>query len=317
MSRVAPLALSRQLQRIARAPLLTAPLLRLCPRHLDSRCLVHTTPTRQSNRRYALPEFILDNKVVVVSGGARGLGLVQAEALLEAGAIVHCIDRLPSPAQDPASDFSEISKRARNELNTSLTYHQADVRNVQQLNTIMETIANDAGRLDGLIAAAGINHEMPALEYTSDEVDRLMGINVTGAFMTAQAAARQMVRLKQPGSICLIASMSGTIANRGMYAPAYNASKAAVIQLCRSLAAEWGEHGIRVNTLSPGYIMTQMLQSLFDEHPQRKEVWPKENMLGRLSLPKEYRGAAVFLLSEASSFMTGSDLRIDGGHAAW
>lgn len=83
------------------------------------------------------------------------------------------------------------------------------------------------------------------------------------------------------------------------------------------MAAEWGEFGIRVNTLSPGYIMTQMLQSLFDDFPERKEVWPTENMLNRLSLPSEYRGAAVFLLSEASSFMTGSDLRIDGGHAAW
>ncbi|PHH81105.1 hypothetical protein CDD80_2090 [Ophiocordyceps camponoti-rufipedis] len=92
--------------------------------------------------------------------------------------------------------------------------------------------------------------------------------------------------------------MSGTIANRGLSAPAYNASKAAVLQLCRSLAAEWGQYGIRVNTLSPGYIMTQMLQTLLDDFP-------------------EYRGAAVFLLSDASSFMTGSDLRIDGGHAAW
>lgn len=86
--------------------------------------------------------------------------------------------------------------------------------------------------------------------------------------------------------------------------------------LSSSLAAEWGEFGIRVNTLSPGYIMTQMLQSLFDDFPERKEVWPTENMLNRLSLPSEYLGAAV-LLSEASSFMTGGDLRIDGGHAAW
>jgi NAD(P)-dependent dehydrogenase (short-subunit alcohol dehydrogenase family) len=98
---------------------------------------------------------------------------------------------------------------------------------------------------------------------------------------------------------------------------AYNPSKAAVIQLARNLAAEWGQYGIRVNTLSPGYILTDMLQSLFDEFPERRDQWPKENMLNRLSLPREYRGAAVFLLSEASSFMTGSDLRIDGGHAAW
>ncbi|KHN97688.1 NAD(P)-binding domain protein [Metarhizium album ARSEF 1941] len=264
-----------------------------------------------------LPEFSLRDKVVVVSGGAQGLGLVLAEALLEAGATVHAIDRLPSPANDLSSTFSSISKRAKDELGTFLTYHQADVRDVSVLNQIMENITNQSSRLDGLIAAAGINQETQALEHTADVANRILGINVTGVFMTAQAAARQMVRLKKPGSICLVASMSGTIANKGMYAPAYNASKAAVIQLCRSLAAEWGQHGIRVNSLSPGYIMTEMLQNLFDGFPERKTLWPTENMLSRLSMPHEYRGAAVFLLSDASSFMTGSDLRIDGGHAAW
>ncbi|KAK8927595.1 D-arabinitol 2-dehydrogenase (ribulose-forming) [Metarhizium anisopliae] len=262
-----------------------------------SRNIVSSTNSR------LLPEFSLKNKVVVVSGGARGLGLVQAEALLEAGATVHAIDRLPSPANDLSSPFSEVSQRAKDELGTSLTYHQADVRDVALLNKIMENIANQSNRLDGLIAAAGINHETQALEHSADVANRIMSINVTGVFMTAQAAARQMVRLKQPGSICLIASMSGTIANKGMYAP--------------SLAAEWGQHGIRVNSLSPGYIMTQMLQNLFDDFPERKVLWPTENMLNRLSMPHEFRGAAVFLLSDASSFMTGSDLRIDGGHAAW
>lgn len=80
---------------------------------------------------------------------------------------------------------------------------------------------------------------------------------------------------------------------------------------------EWGSHGIRVNTLSPGYIVTAMTDPLFEQYPDRKENWPKENMLGRLSYPEEYRGAAIFLLSDASSFMTGSDLKIDGGHTAW
>ncbi len=98
---------------------------------------------------------------------------------------------------------------------------------------------------------------------------------------------------------------------------AYNASKAAVIQLARNLASEWGEHGIRVNTISPGYIVTAMTEALFDAYPERRSDWAKGNMLNRLSTPEEFRGAAVFLLSDASSFMTGSDLRIDGGHCAW
>lgn len=112
-----------------------------------------------------------------------------------------------------------MATRAREELGTSLTYHQVDVRDNEALNSIVEGIANEHNRLDGLIAAAGINQETPALEYSAEDTDRMMSINFTGCFMTAQAVARQMVRLKQPGSILMIASMSGTIANKGMIAP--------------------------------------------------------------------------------------------------
>lgn len=111
-----------------------------------------------------------------------------------------------------------MAKRAHEELGTTLKYHQIDVRNVPQLNETFTAIADESGKLDGLIAAAGINYESPALDYSVQETERVMSINVTGCFMTAQAAARQMVRLKTPGSICMIASMSGTIANRGMSA---------------------------------------------------------------------------------------------------
>ena len=90
-----------------------------------------------------------------------------------------------------------------------------------------------------------------------------------------------------------------------------------MLQLSRNLAMEWGPYNIRVNTISPGYIVTAMVEKLFVEYPERRDEWPKQNMLGRLSTPNEYRGAAVFLLSDASTFMTGSDLRMDGGHAAW
>ncbi|KAF3399478.1 D-arabinitol 2-dehydrogenase [ribulose-forming] [Talaromyces pinophilus] len=259
-----------------------------------------------------VPEFVLTDKVVCVSGAGRGLGLVQAEALLEAGAIVYALDRLPEPSED----FARIQTKAST-LGTKIEYRRIDVRDTELLNTVIEEIANVEGRMDGLVAAAGIQQETPALEYTAKDANTMMEVNVTGVFMTAQAVAKQMIRFGNGGSIVMIASMSGTIANKGLICPAYNASKAAVIQLGRNLAAEWGQYNIRVNTISPGYIVTQMVENLFVQFPERREEWPKQNMLGRLSRPEEYRGAAVFLISDASSFMTGSDLRMDGGHAAW
>ncbi|KAJ5384757.1 Short-chain dehydrogenase/reductase SDR [Penicillium concentricum] len=259
-----------------------------------------------------MPEFSLAGKVVLVSGAARGLGLVQAEALLEAGAKVYALDRL----EEPAPEFEQIQQRAK-ELGTELHYRRIDVRDTELLNSVIETIANEEGRMDGLVAAAGIQQETPALEYSAKDSNTMFEVNVTGVFMTSQAVAKQMIRFGNGGSIAMIASMSGTVANRGLICPAYNASKAAVLQLARNLAAEWGTYNIRVNTISPGYIVTAMVEKLFIEFPERRDQWPKENMLGRLSRPEEYRGAAVFLLSDASSFMTGSDLRMDGGHAAW
>ncbi|KAJ6190297.1 hypothetical protein N7519_000318 [Penicillium mononematosum] len=259
-----------------------------------------------------LPDFNLTNKVILISGAARGLGLTLAEALLEAGARVYALDHLP----EPTPEFIEIQQRAKT-WHTELQYRCIDVRDTICLNAVVEDIANHEGRVDGLIAAAAIQQETPALEYSAKDSNALLEVNVTGVFMTAQAVARQMVRFGNGGSIVLVASMSGTVVNRGLICPVYNASKAAVIQLSRNLAAEWGPYNIRVNTLSPGYILAPMLEMMFVEYPERRVEFAKENMLGRLSRPREYRGAAVFLLSDASSFMTGSDLRIDGGHAAW
>jgi len=260
-----------------------------------------------------MPELSLGGKVVLVSGAARGLGLTQAEALLEAGATVYALDRLP----EPSPDFYRVQKRATEELGTSFEYRQIDVRDIEGLNKVVNDIGAKHGRMDGLIAAAGIQQETTALDYTAKDANMMFEVNITGVFMTSQAVAKQMIKFGNGGSIVMIASMSGTIANRGLICPAYNASKAGVIQLGRNLASEWGGYGIRVNTISPGYIVTAMVEELFKQYPERRTEWPKQNMLGRLSKPREYRGAAVFLISDASSFMTGSDLRMDGGHAAW
>lgn len=167
----------------------------------------------------------------------------------------------------------------------------------------------------------------------------MLAVNYTGVFLSARACARQMHKYKIQGSLCLIASMSGTIANRGFIAPVYNSSKAAVVQLAKNLAMEWGRinpdgsGGIRVNSISPGHIVTPMIEENFRKGEASKEDWENNNMLGRLSTPEEYKSAALFLLSRASSYMvselescspcfadrmqTGSNMIIDGGTTAW
>ncbi|KAI2603888.1 putative 5-keto-D-gluconate 5-reductase [Hypoxylon fragiforme] len=328
ISRVAP-----SLGRLARATPRVTPACTLAATRTAAPCMqpardgpatrtFHTTTSKLApgepivNSPSVLPEFSLRGKVIVVSGGAQGLGLVQAEALLEAGAVVHIWDRQPEPG--PGTNYEKVERRARRELGTSLTYHQVDVlTGAEELHKITEGIVAKEGHIDGLIAAAGIQQETPALDYTAEDSNRMLGVNVTGALMTAQAVAKHMYQNDTPGSIVLIASMSGTVANRGLICPVYNASKAAVLQLGRNLAMEWGIKNIRVNTISPGYIVTEMVQKLFERFPDRAVEWPKQNMLNKLSKPEDYRGAAVFLLSDASRFMTGADLRIDGGHSAW
>lgn len=151
----------------------------------------------------------------------------------------------------------------------------------------------------------------------------MLAVNYTGVFLSAQACAREMLRYKIRGSMCLVASMSGTIANRGLDAPVYNSSKAAVVQLARNLAMEFGRDrddgsgGIRVNSLSPGHILTPMVEESFRRGEADPAKWNDGNMLGRISTPEEYRAVALFMLSNASSYMTGHDLKIDGGTTAW
>lgn len=157
-----------------------------------------------------MPEFNLTDRVILVSGAARGLGLTQAEALLEAGATVYALDRLP----EPSPDFYRVQKRAAEELGNTFYYRQIDVRDTDGLNKVVADIGDKHGRLDGLIAAAGIQQETTALEYTAQDANTMFEVNITGVFMTAQAAAKQMIRFGNGGSIVMIASMSAHVANR-------------------------------------------------------------------------------------------------------
>lgn len=148
--------------------------------------------------------------MILVTGAARGLGLTQAEALLEAGATVYALDRLP----EPSPDFAVNQKRAASELGTTLHYRQIDVRDVRGLNEVVRDISDREGRMDGLLAAAGIQQETAALEYSQSDANLMFEINVTGVLMTAQAVAKEVMRHGRGGSMAFIASMSGSVANR-------------------------------------------------------------------------------------------------------
>lgn len=232
---------------------------------------------------------------------------------------VYCLDR----AEQPDEEWDEAQERIVPEWGGGLLYRQCNVCETQNLETTIDGIAQENQRLDGAIAAAGVQQLLSTIDYSSTDANRVMETNFTGVMMTAKATARNMLHYKCHGSICLIASMSGTVANKGLVSPVYNSSKAALLQLARSLAMEWsavrkdGSGGIRVNCLSPGHILTPMVEKNFQQVPGLREKWCRENMMGRLSSPNEFKGAALFLLSDASTFMTGNNLIVDGGHTAW
>jgi len=217
---------------------------------------------------------------------------------------VYCLDRLPNPV----NEFHHVQERIPPQSSGSLHYDRVDVRDAFDVEDVISRIAMQHSRLDGLIAAAGIQKVTPALEYPPSAISEMMDINYKGVYLAAIATARQMVKYKCSGSIMLIASMSGLIANRNFTSSVYNSSKAAVIQLARSLAMEWGQiidgKPIRVNALCPGNILTPMVEKNFEDDPSLRKLWTEGNMLGRLSNTREYRGAALFLLSDASSFVS-------------
>ncbi|KAK0718973.1 hypothetical protein B0T21DRAFT_454113 [Apiosordaria backusii] len=279
------------------------------------------SPTENIGRK-RFSDFDLAGKVYIVTGGAQGLGLTLAEALVEAGGKVYCLDRHPSPS-DP-DQWSRAQSRVVPSWGGSLHYCQQDVSDNSSLDSLIASIAAENKRLDGVVAAAGIQQITPAMEYKPEDVAKMLEVNYTGVFMTATAAARQMFKYKTKGaSICLIASMSGLIANKGLLSPVYNSSKAGVIQLARNLAMEWsptrpdGTGGIRVNCISPGHILTPMVLKNFEEVPGLRKKWEAENMMGRLAETSEFKAAVLFLMGTGSSFMTGNNLVIDGGHTAW
>ncbi|KAJ3921017.1 hypothetical protein F5877DRAFT_36910 [Lentinula edodes] len=275
-----------------------------------------------STPRKIFSEIAIPDRVGIVSGGRRGIGLEMAMALCEAGArAIYCFDIHEKPTEEWEAVKEYVGRLEQNPYTGSpsrLEYVKVDVTDQSAVWKCAEEIGNKEGRMDVCVAAAGVlKPEKDVLQYPGDEFREVMSINVNGVLFTAQAAGQQMRRFGNKGSIILIASMSGSITNHGHAWIAYNTSKSAVLQMTRSMACELGSEGIRVNSLSPGHIYTKMTAQYLEPQPHLEEKWSSLNPLGRLGRVDEMRGVAVWLASDASTYCTGSDILVDGGHHAW
>ena len=251
--------------------------------------------------------FSLEGKTAFVTGAGSGIGQRIAVGLAEAGASVGCFDLASS------SGLNETVKRIEGVGRRGLAL-TGDVTQAENLAAAISTLEKELGPLSVAANCAGIANAAAAEEMSLAQWQRVFDINLTGVFLSCQAEARVMLPRKQ-GSIVSIASMSGTIVNRGILQAHYNASKAAVMHLSKSLAMEWSGSGIRVNTISPGYTATPM--NLRPEVAEQVKQFEADTPLGRMATVDEMVGPAVFLSSQAASFCTGIDLIVDGGFVCW
>lgn len=250
----------------------------------------------------------LDGKVSFVTGGARGIGKMIAMAIAEAGSDVAIVDIDIEEAQ-------KTSKEIEKATGVKTIAIKTDVTNQGEVDKMVETILDTFGKLDVAFCNAGICMNIPAEEMTVDQFRKVIDINLTGVFLTSQAAAKVMLKQGR-GSIINTASMSGHIVNVPQPQCSYNASKAAVIQLTKSMAIEFAKRNVRVNSISPGYIGTELTLNSPDLKPLI-EKWNDMAPLGRMGRPDELQGISVYLAGDTSDFTTGSDFVIDGAFSCF
>ncbi|MCJ1397473.1 hypothetical protein MMC11_000666 [Xylographa trunciseda] len=251
-----------------------------------------------------LAKFTLHGKVALLTGAARGLGWNMAQALAEVGVkAIALIDVQQEIGDAAAAELHEST-------GIPVQFYKVDIRDEKAIALVVTKVTEEFGSLDVMINSAGIaDSNIKAEEYDTVMFRRLIDINVTGAFLVAQACGQQMIKQGTGGSIIFIASMSGSIVNYPQGQCCYNASKAAVVQLGKSLAAEWAPHGIRVNMISPGYMDTALNRVPALE--AQKKIWTSMTPMSRLGNVDELNNLAVFLASDASSLMTGANCIID------
>lgn len=247
--------------------------------------------------------FGLRGKRAVVTGASSGIGRKVAQAYVQAGADVAIAARNVEALQRIAAELAADG-------DGKVVPIRCDVTQPGQVTGMVDRAIAELGGLDVAVCNAGVIDVVPMLDMSPEQFQRIQDTNVTGVFLTAQAAARAMVAQGRGGAIITTASMSGSIINVPQRVGHYCASKAAVVHLTKAMAVEFAPHNIRVNSVSPGYILTELVEPLTEYHRQ----WEPKIPLGRIGRPEELTGLYVYLASEASSYMTGSDVVIDGGY---
>lgn len=257
-----------------------------------------------------LERFRLDGKTALVTGAGRGIGRAFAHALGEAGAAVAVVDVDPACCQ---SVVEELENKGIAALAV-----QTDVSKTEEVNLMVQKVTAHWGGLDIAVNNAGIGPWSPAETMTDELWDAVLNLNLRGVFLCCRAEASVMLQAGY-GKIINTASMSAHVVNWPQKHAHYNTSKAAVVQLSRNLAVEWAERGVRVNCISPGYTRTKLLEDLMatPEGSQMIPEWIARTPMKRLAEVTDLQGAIVYLASQATDFMTGHDLVIDGGYSLW
>jgi len=248
--------------------------------------------------------FSLEGRVAVVTGSASGLGKAMAKGLAQAGAYVVCGD-IQLEANEAVVEEIGRDRSASFEL---------DVTDEESVRKLADYAVDTGGPIDVLVTSAGIGGRGKAIEYSDDLWEQIMDINLTGTFRTCRAIGRKMIGQGKGGSIITIASIGGMVAFPGSVG--YQSSKGGVVQLTRSLAVEWAEHGVRVNAISPGHIATAIVKKQWEAEPELREFFLSRTPLGRLGTPEDLVGAVLFLASPASGMVTGQVIAVDGGYVA-
>ena len=251
--------------------------------------------------------FGLDGRVAVVTGSGRGIGLEIAKALAKAGATVAVAEFIEENGQAAVEEIKKLGVEA--------SFFHTDVRDSKSVDAMVENVVETYSQVDILVNNAGIAANTPAEDTPDEEWLNVMNINLNGVFWCCRAAGRHMLN-RQKGAIVNIASMSGVISNTPQPQAHYNASKAGVILLTKSLAGEWAQRGVRVNAVSPGYIGTDMTQKGMENSEWYKK-WLEMTPMNRVGKPVEVANAVWYLASDASSFATGTNLVVDGGYTSW